>query len=508
MRADQRIGRYLLQSRLSIDPGLRSGYDVQLWQAYDTVLDRTVTIRAIVEDDPRVNAVVGAARAAALVDDRRLLRVLDILKIPAKRGLPGFVGIVSEWASGEHLEEAVAQGDGPWDPTLALDVVTQVARTLSTSLSHRVTHGRLRPNRVFVTDAGEVRVRGLGVDAALFGSSLPDATPEQADVDALGCLVYLLTTGYWPGTIRVSAPEAPQSRGHVLPPTQIRANLPRSIDDIVARSVVSAARARDVARVPDSQAFATMVSATLDHLAPVSTTIVPVARKRPARVMRRALAIGSIAAGLVLVAALGAALARPSISAPVQKPATDAMLTASAQPVPVPSVDAALTSTYAITEAHSYNPLGTRFLKQGTPEALQSENETQAARAIDADPASAWLTRLYGTPTLDDKGGVGLVLDLGQERSIDEISLQLVGSGSDVTVKVADSIAADPEQWKPFGSATAASGSLDLRVPNPVTGRYVLVWFTRLPVATGVEDKYQGGVRGATVTSGTLAPSQ
>ena len=40
-----------------------------------------------------------------------------------------------------------------------------------------------------------MRVRGLAVDAALFGLSLPDAAPEQADVDALGCLAYLLTTG-------------------------------------------------------------------------------------------------------------------------------------------------------------------------------------------------------------------------------------------------------------------------------------------------------------------------
>jgi hypothetical protein len=66
MRADQKIGRYVLNSRLSIDPGLRSGYDIQLWKAYDTVLDRHVTIRAIIEDDPRVNGVLGAARAAAL----------------------------------------------------------------------------------------------------------------------------------------------------------------------------------------------------------------------------------------------------------------------------------------------------------------------------------------------------------------------------------------------------------------------------------------------------------
>ena len=509
MRADQKIGRYVLNSRLSIDPGLRSGYDIQLWKAYDTVLDRHVTIRAIIEDDPRVNGVLGAARAAALVDDRRLLRVLDIIQIPAKRGLPSFVGIVSEWASGENLLEAVAQADGePWDPLLALDVVAQVSRTLAACLARKVAHGRLRPSSVFVTDAGEVRVRGLAVDAALFGSSLQDANPKQADVDALGCLTYLLTTGYWPGSIRVSAPDAPRSKGFVLPPTQIRANLPRTIDDVVARSVESAARPRDVARVPDSASFATMVGATLDHLAPVTTTVVPVPRRKPVRLTGRVFGMSIAIVALIAIAAFGMLLARPSIPDTTRTPTTDAMLTASAQPVVTPTGVEDLTSTYPIVEAHSFNPLGTKYLKNGTPEALQSENEPAVGKAVDDDPATAWLTRSYGTATLDDKGGVGLVLDLGQTRTIDAISLGLVGSGSDVAVKVADTLSDDPEQWKTFGDATAASDTVDIRVPKPVTGRYVLVWFTRLPVAANGSGKYQGGVKDVTISGSGVTASQ
>ena len=509
MRADQKIGRYVLNSRLSIDAGLRSGYDIQLWKAYDTVLDRHVTIRAIIEDDPRVNGVLGAARAAALVDDRRLLRVLDIIQIPAKRGLPSFVGIVSEWASGENLLEALAQTEGePWDPLLALDVVAQVSRTLAACLARKVAHGRLRPSSVFVTDAGEVRVRGLSVDAALFGSSLQDANPKQADVDALGCLTYLMTTGYWPGSVRVNAPDAPRSKGVVLPPTQIRANLPRTIDDVVARSVESAARPRDVARVPDSAGFATMVGATLDHLAPVTNTVVPVARKKPIRLSGRFFGLGIAVVALIAIATFGALLAKPSITESTQKPATDAMLTASAQPVVVPTEIPDLQSTFPIVEVHSFNPLGTKYLKNGTPEALQSENEGSVGKAVDDDPATAWLTRRYGTALLDDKGGVGLVLDLGQTRTIDEVSLQLVGSGSDVAIKVSDTVSADPDEWKSFGEATAASDTVDVRVPKPVTGRYVLVWFTRVPVSADGSGQYQGGVKNVTVTSSSGAASQ
>ena len=509
MRPDQRLGRYILRARLSTDPGLRSGYDVQLWRAYDTILDRTVAIRAILDEDPRVNAVLGAAQAAAMVDDRRLLRVLDILSVTGQKDRPGFVCVVSEWARGENLDDFLAaRGGEPWEVMPALDVVAHVARTLAACLGKNVAHGRLRPSRVFITDAGEVRIRGLAVDAALFGTSLPEATPEQADVDALGCLTYLLTTGLWPGAVPVNSPEAPRSKGLVLPPSKIRANLTKPLDDIIARSVASAARARDVARVPDAAAFATMISATLDHLAPVTTTIVPVPRKKPVRNLGRALTIAVSAAGLVVVAVAGVLLARPSIPPATQKPATDAMLTASAQPAPQPSSATDLPQTFPIIEAHSYNPFGTKFKSQGTTAALQSENESSAPRALDEDPESAWLTRQYNTPDLAGKGGAGLVLDLGQPRTFDSVSLKLVGSGSDVAVKVSNSIPNDPALWKPFAAATAASGTLDLRVPQPVTARYVLVWFTRLPSAANASGKYQGGVRGVTVSNGPSTTSQ
>jgi hypothetical protein len=251
-----------------------------------------------------------------------------------------------------------------------------------------------------------------------------------------------------------------------------------------------------------------MISATLDHLAPVTTTIVPVPRKKPVRIMGRAVIIGVIAAGLLAVAVAGVLLARPSIPSATQKPAADAMLTASAQPAPLPSSATDLPQTFPIIEAHSYNPFGTKFKNQGTTAALQSENEPSAARALDDDPASAWLTRQYSTPDLAGKGGAGLVLDLGQPQEFDSVSLKLVGSGSDVAVKVSNSIPNDPTLWKPFAAAAAASGTLDLRVPQPVTARYVLVWFTRLPSAADASGKYQGGVRGVTVSNGTATTSQ
>ena len=80
MRATQQLGRYQLLDLVTQDPGLDGHADVTLWRGYDEILDRNVAVRILDADDPRCAAVLGAAQAAARVDDRRLLRVLDVEK--------------------------------------------------------------------------------------------------------------------------------------------------------------------------------------------------------------------------------------------------------------------------------------------------------------------------------------------------------------------------------------------------------------------------------------------
>ena len=61
---------------------------------------------------------------------------------------------------------------------------------------------------------------------------------------------------------------------------------------------------------------------------------------------------------------------------------------------------------------------------------------------------------------------------------------------------MSDRIRPDPALWTPLASAVGAKERLTVRAPRPVTGRYVLIWFTQVPPAeelgTGI---YQGGVR-------------
>jgi serine/threonine protein kinase len=509
MRATEQLGRYQLLDLVTEDEGL-GGANVFLWHGYDEVLDRPVAVRVMAADDPRSPAVLGAAQAAALVDDRRLLRVLDILNLPATSVDPARVAVVSEWASGRNLEQTLQdRGGTPLAAPEALTLVAEVARAVAAGDAENVSHGRLRPSSVFITDAGEVRIRGLAVDAALFGPLTEAADPVQSDVDALGSLVYLLTTGYWPGAGQVSAPPAPRSGDVVLPPSQVRAAVPRTIDDVVARSVISAARSRGVARVTDASAFATMIGATLDHLAPVTTTIHPVPRSPGRQAVHVALVWFGRLVAVVMGAALVAGIAWlgwsmvSDTAEPVSDPSAsvlDEMLTSPARPVD-DLAGASVERTFPIKKYRSYDPFGDDN-GNGKPDKRKGrESEELASTVNDADPDTAWLTSEYSTPSLDGKEGVGIILDLGQPQDVQQVSLNLVGRGSSLDVRVADRILPDPALWTPLAAAFAPRDRIDVRAPRPVTGRYVLIWFTQVPPAldegVGV---YQGGVRSAVVS--------
>jgi hypothetical protein len=511
MRATEQLGRYQLLDLVAQDEGPNGTPDVYLWHGYDDVLDRPVAVRVLSADDPRCPAVLGAAQAAARVDDRRLLRVLDILDLPATASDPARIAVVSEWASGRNLERTIQdRGGTPFAAPEALELVSEVARAVAAGAKDDVSHGRLRPSSVFITDAGEVRVRGMAVDAAVFGVLGDSIDRGQADVDALGCLTYLLTTGYWPGAIPVAAPEAPRAGGVVLPPSQVRAAVPRGVDDVVARSVANAARPRGVARVTDATAFATMVGAALDHVAPLSnTTIRTVPQSRGRRGVHLALVLlgrlVAVVAGLALVAAIawGGWQLLTGGSEPAAEPTStvlDEMLTTPARPVDDLS-GTTIELTYQISAYRSYDPFGDDN-GNGKPDKRKGrESEELAITVNDDDPDTAWLTSQYSSPDLDGKGGVGLILDLGSPQDIQQVTLNLVGRGTGLDVRVADRILGDPALWTPLASAFTTKDRIEVRSPRPVTGRYVLVWINKVPPAEGSGlGTYQGGIRSAAVS--------
>jgi len=164
-------------------------------------------------------------------------------------------------------------------------------------------------------------------------------------------------------------------------------------------------------------------------------------------------------------------------------PSTSPTLTTPAEPTPSPLVDVI---------AGAFDPLGT---DDG------AENDDTVPLAVDGDPETTWSTSTYrdqlgpAVPAL--KSGVGLYLDLRVVREVDAVDLDLVGAPTDVEVYVTDDEPTGAPTGRPAGAGTASDSELTLEPVSPegagaaVTGRYVIVWFTSLPV---VPDGFRAGL--------------
>lgn len=120
-----------------------------------------------------------------------------------------------------------------------------------------------------------------------------------------------------------------------------------------------------------------------------------------------------------------------------------------------------------------------------------NENSDQAHLAADGDPSTVWktLTYLNNSKFGGLKPGVGMVIDLGQQVPVGSVSIILDNQPNALQLMVpieADATADRPPmdtvtQWQVIASDEAAGLQVTLRPAEPVTTRWVLVYFTNLP---------------------------
>jgi hypothetical protein len=164
---------------------------------------------------------------------------------------------------------------------------------------------------------------------------------------------------------------------------------------------------------------------------------------------------------------------------------------------PVPSRDASSTPGPAprpvavrlltIASAAAYGPDGTS----------DGDHPDLAPGVINGGDGQPWHSSWYASPEFGNlQSGTGLLLDMGETVKLSRVQLVL-GSpvGTDVRVQVGDASLA--EELPVAASAFDAGGTVQLRLAEAASGRYVLIWFTRLPPDS--PGKYQVSVYGVTV---------
>jgi hypothetical protein len=192
-----------------------------------------------------------------------------------------------------------------------------------------------------------------------------------------------------------------------------------------------------------------------------------------------------VALGVALLAGLGFAgyllastghAAPPAGAPPPTRPRAgqaSPAATAGAHAAPAPAV-----TTPAAAPPRTLTPAAAAaFGPSGGP----GDNGGLARLAIDGNPATAWHTDWYTTARFGNLyPGTGLLVDMGRPVTITAAQITLGrahGASFQLRVGAAPALAS----LRPVARAASAGGVVHLRLTRPAHGRYVLLWFTRLP---------------------------
>lgn len=185
---------------------------------------------------------------------------------------------------------------------------------------------------------------------------------------------------------------------------------------------------------------------------------------------------------------LTGAPASPATSPKATASSTRPTASASSSPTASSSSSAVATGpavTLTVANATAFGPDGTS----------DGDNPDMASRVLRG--GGAWDSSWYATAEFGHmQSGTGILLDMGHAVMVNSVGLVLgSAAGADVQVRVGDS--AGLESMSTAASMPDARGTLHLPLSSPASARYVLIWFTRLPVKS--PGKYQVSLYKATV---------
>lgn len=508
----------VLASRYELADLVSESLGASNWRAVDRILHRNVRVELLPADDPRGENFLEAARLSTTVTDHRFLRVLDLLQDE-----DGVHVVVREWAKATPLSLLLAQS--PLPNRRASAIVAEVAESLAHAHDRGLVHRRLTPHQVLLKESGAVRIVGLGVATALAPADHQDSDDDlaayrAADVQALGKLLYACLVSRWPGGHVDGLRAAPTEHGHLLRPRQVRAGVLRDVDLVCDRILeprrhrdpltTAAEIARELYEIGDFEdehfdepLGYDVTSPDLLRLDPVIEPSGPPPgleppRRRPkvfeprpptrrervgARLQSmthgdRALILLGLVTGVALLVIMGVLVGRE-----IEREGDPFSQSAPDTPVSVLPIDRAI----------DFDPQS----DDGR------ENPDQVSLVIDDDPATGWTTSTYfNRADLGGlKDGVGVVLDLGRVRAVEQVRLTLRGAPTDLSILTTpSSISTPPRDLSGLRELTTLNGAgedVSVAFPGQTRTRFVVVWLRSLP-AVG-EGEYRGEIRQATV---------
>ncbi|MCL3992912.1 protein kinase family protein [Streptomyces lavenduligriseus] len=461
------------------------------WRAVDEKLRRAVGVHVLPAGHARARSVLAAARSSALLGDPRFVQVLDAVEEN------DLVYVVHEWLP-DATELSTLLTGGPLEPHDAYQMVSQVAAAMAAAHREGLAHLRLNPNAVLRTSTGQWRIRGLAVNAALRGIS--SATPQRADTEAIGALLYAALTQRWPyENDAYGLAGLPKDIG-LIPPDQVRAGVHRGLSELSMRALVNdgATASRheapcttpeelvkaigEMPRIrPPEPSFAappdyqrtTYQQGSYGRPAPHAGATQPIVPPPPPLQSRTGKAL-KWAVSALLIAALG--LGSWQLA--------DALMDRGNKP---DDTNKSQTTDGGGKNAVKPKPIpikiqnGQEFVAKGG-----AQSPGNVPNTYDGDASTYWKTKSFNEgPTIAPyKPGVGIVYDLGSAKKVSAATIDMRYGGDHTTVELyaADSLSpASLDSMTKLGDVTTTGTSATVKVTKQIKTQYVLVWLTAVP---------------------------
>lgn len=444
--------RYRLDEHINDDSTGR-----QVWRGTDVLLARPVTVVLRTPGGDEAQEMLTAAVAASRVNHAHIVGVYDAVD----EGDRAY--IVREWVEGRSLRDIVIHS--PLDPRHAISLSLAVAEAITAVHASGVAHGNVHPGTVLLSDDDRVVLSDPRGGAA---------ATQTGDVRAIGATLYCALTGLWPREVPGPAvlPDAPRDEsGRILPAALANPGVPSYLDRLTtelldpAESPPTAAElVEELAQIEGTEGTDALDFVAVPDSSPEGAISRPVGKRFVYGI-----------AGMVVVALLALLLVTQLL------PDGDPADGNPAQPGPDTSASENVTAAQELR-------LSASQLRLIMPE-TDSDQKEDFDKTVDGDTKTGWNTVWYKAANFGNlsnkQPGMGLLIDLGEEREVTQVIVHLGQTGNEISLRSGTDASGDGKaiiEGFQVLDGPKTNGNATVRfAPNPGTKtRYLMVFLTKL----------------------------